>query len=57
MYESNKYIIYENNRVCTKLASGDAKKYHQFYTTHSLKQLIQFPTSVTCSNSTLTDHI
>ena len=31
--------------------------YHQFYTMHRLKQLIQCPTRVTCSTSTLIDHI
>ena len=57
MYENNKYIVHENETVCTKLSSADAKKYHQFCTMHSLKQLIQFPTRVTCSTSTLTDHV
>ena len=28
MYENNKYIVHENNKVCTKFASADAKKYH-----------------------------
>ena len=57
MYEKNKYIVHENNTVCTKFASADTKKYHQFCTMHGLKQLIQCPTRVTCSTSTLTDHI
>ena len=30
---------------------------HQFCTTHGLKQLIKRPARVTCSTSTLTDHI
>ena len=30
MYESNKYIFCENNTVCIKFASADAKKYHHF---------------------------
>ena len=55
MYENNKYI-HESNTVCTKFASADAKKYHQFCTMHGLKKLIQYPTRVTCSASTLTDH-
>ena len=57
MYESNKYIFCENNTVCIKFASADAKKYHHFWTMHGLKQLIQCPTRVTCSTSTLIDHI
>ena len=39
------------------LSSADAKKCHQFCTMHSLKQLIQFPTRVMCSTSTLSDHV
>ena len=57
MYENNKYIFHENNTVCTKFASVDAKKYHQFCTMHGLKQIIQCITRVTCSISTLIDHI
>ena len=43
--------------ICTKFASADAKKYHHFCTMHGLKQLIQCPTRVTCSTSTIIDHI
>ena len=57
IYESNKYIVHENNTVCTKFVFAHAKKYHQFCTMHGLKQLIQCPTRVTCSTSTLVDHI
>ena len=57
MYENNKYIVHENNTVCTNFASADAKKYHQFCTMHGWKQLIECPTRVTCSTSTLIDHI
>ena len=57
MYENNKYIVPESNTVRTKFASADAKKYHQFCTMHGLKQLVQCPTRVTCSTSTLIDHI
>ena len=44
LYESNKYIVHENNTVGTKFASADAKKNHQFCTMDGLKQLIQCPT-------------
>ena len=54
MYENNKYIVHENNKICTKFDSADSKKYHWFCTMHGLKQLIQCPPSVT---STLIDHI
>ena len=47
MYGNYKYIGHENNTVRTKFASADAKKYHQFYTMHGIKQLIQCSTQVT----------
>ena len=31
-YQNNKYIVHENNTVCTKFTFADAKKYHQFCT-------------------------
>ena len=57
MYENNKYIAHENNTGCTKFASADVKKHHQFCTMHGLKQLIQCPILIICSSSTLLDHI
>ena len=56
-YQNNKYIVHQNNTVCTKFASADAKKYHQFCTMHDLKQLIQCLTRVTWRTSTLFDCI
>ena len=49
IYENSKYIVLENNTVCTKFASVDAKKYHQFCTMHGSQKLIQCPTGVNCS--------
>ena len=57
IYEINKYIVHENDTVCTKFASADAKRYDQFCTMNGLKQLIQSPARVTCSTSTLIAHI
>ena len=68
IYENSKYIVHENNTVCTKFASTDAKKYHQFCTiknvrelilgtVHGLKQLIQCSTRATRNASTLIHHI
>ena len=57
MFRKNRYIVHENNTCCTKFASPNAKKYHQFCTMHGLKQLIISPTRVTYSTSTLIDHI
>ena len=41
VHENNKYIVHENNTVCTKHESAEAKTYHQFCTMHGLTQLIQ----------------
>ena len=57
MYHNNRYIICNDNMVSSKFQSHDVKNYHQFCTMHSLKQLIQSTTHVTCSTSTLIDHI
>ena len=57
MYHNNRYIIRGDNTISSKFLSHDVKNYYQFCTMHGLKQLIQSPTCVTCSTSTLIDHI
>ena len=57
MYHDNRYIVRDDNTISLKFLSHDVKNYHQFCTMHSLKQLTQSPTRVTCSTSTLIDHI
>ena len=57
MYYNNRYIASDDNTISSEFLSHDIKNYHQFYTMHSLKQLIQSPIRVTCSTSTLIDHI
>ena len=42
---------------CLLCSCSCLKNYHQFCKMHALKQLIQSPTSVTCSTSTFIDHI
>ena len=37
--------------------ASDIKKYYEFCTMFGLKQLIEVPTRVTCSSSTIIDHI
>ena len=39
------------------LITSDIKKYHEFCTMFGLKLSIEVPTRVTCSNSTIIDHI
>ena len=57
MYHNNRYIVRDDNTISSKFLSHDVKNCHQFCTMHGLNQLIQSPTRVTCSTSTLIDHI
>ena len=57
MHQNNKYIVPDDNTISSKCLSSDIKNYHQFCTMQGLKQLIKSPTHVTCSTSTLIDHI
>ena len=57
LYQNNKYIVREDNRVSSKFLSSDIKNYHQFCTMHGLKHLLKNPTRVTCSTSTLNDYV
>ena len=58
MYENKKYVVHENNKVCSKVPLFmKITKYHQFCIIRDLKQLIQCPTRMTCSTLTLIDHI
>ena len=47
----------KKTQFAQKFAYADAKKYHQYYTINGLKQPVQCPTRLTCSTSTLIDHI
>ena len=57
MCHNNRYIIRDNNATSSNFLSHDVKNHHQFCTIHGLKQLIQSPICVTCSTSTLINHI
>ena len=57
MYHNNIYIVLDDKAISSKFQSHDIKNYHQLCTIQGLKQLIQSPTRVTCSISTLIDHI
>ena len=57
MYQNNKYIVRDDNTISSKFISSDIKNYHQYCKMYGLKQLIKSPTCVTCSTSTLIDHI
>ena len=56
MYQNNKYIVRTDNTISSKFISSDIKTITSF-AMHGLKQLIKSSTRVTCSTSTLIDHI
>ena len=47
----------KNNLLQSQSIPSDIKKYYEFCTMFGLKQLIEVPTRVTCSSSTIIDHI
>ena len=53
----NSYIFQKNNLLQSQSIPGDIKKYYKFCTMFGLKQLIEVPARVTCSSSTIIDHI
>ena len=57
MYHNSRYVARDGNTISSKFLPHDIKNYHQFCTMLDLKQLIQSPTRVTCSTTTLIDHI
>ena len=57
MYHNNRYIDRDDNKISSKFLSFNVTNYQQFCTMYGLKQLIQSPTLLTCSISTLIDII
>ena len=53
-FSKQKYIFHETN---TQTISPEVKNYFQFCSLYGLEQLIKSPTRVTCSTSSLIDHI
>ena len=53
--QNGKYILDKNNN--DKTACPQFKKYKEFINNFGLKQLIRHPTRITCSTSSLIDHI
>ena len=47
----------KNNLLQSQSIPSDIKKCNEFCTIFDLKQLIEVPTCITCSNSTIIDHI
>ena len=57
MYQNKKYIFRDDNTISSKFLSSNITNCHQFCTMHGIKELIKSPNRVTCSTSTLIDHI
>ena len=57
LYLNNSYIFQKNNLLQSPSIPSDIKKYYEFCAMFGLKQLIEVPARVTCSSSTITDHI
>ena len=57
LYLNNSYIFQKNNLLQSQSIPSDIKKYYEFCTMFGLKQLVEVPTRVTCSSSTIIDHI
>ena len=53
IYLNNSYIFLKNNLLQSQSITSDIKKYYEFCTMFGLKQLIEVPTRVTCSSSTI----
>ena len=56
LYLDNSYIFQNNNLLQSQSIPTGIKKYYEFCTMFGLKQL-EVPTRVTCSSSTIIDHI
>ena len=54
LFSKQKYIFHQTN---TQSMSPEVKNYFQFCSLYDLEQLIKSPTRVTCSTSSLIDHI
>ena len=54
LFLKQRYIFHQTN---TQSVSHEVKSYFQFCSLHGLEQLIKSPTRVTCSTSSLIDHI
>ena len=57
LYRDGKYIICENNTLVSRSVSNDARNCHLFFKMFGLKQIIKYPTRITCRNTSLIDHI
>ena len=57
LYLDNSCIFQKSNLLQSQSIPSDNKKYYELCTMFGLKQLTEVPTRVTCSSSTIIDHI
>ena len=57
LHPNNSYIFQKNNLLQSQSIPSDIKKYYDFCSMFGFKQLIEVLTRVTCSSSTIIDHI
>ena len=57
LYHDGLYVLCKNNTLVSRSVSNNARNYHQFCTMFDLKQIIKYPTRITCRNASLIDNI
>ena len=56
-YQNQNQAECKNNTLVSATVTNDAKNYLQFCTMFGLTQIIKSPTRITCSSTSLIDHI
>ena len=57
LWQNGHYVIQKHNLISCQSVPNDVKNYFDFCTMFGLKQLIESPTRITCSSSSIIDHI
>ena len=57
LYLNNKYLFEKYSTAVSNTSPYDVRKYQEFCSFFSLKQRISCPTRISCSSSTIVDHI
>ena len=57
LYQNQNHTGCKNNNLVSTIVSNNVKNYLQFCTMFSLTQIIKCPTRITCSSTSLIDHI
>ena len=57
LFLNNKYVFEKCSTTVSNIIPYDVRKYQEFCNVFNLKQLISCPACITCSSSTIIDHI